>query len=253
MPIRAVLDRLDGWVEVSPVGKRLWLHKFTSKPWLVVQGKSADWATELEAIESSPFFRYYLPQSNDKVVSVGAGIGTEAFFASKLVGPKGRVLAIEGDPTAFSQLVLGIQVNNLQNVLPFFGLVAESRRWAQFFMGDANGRDFTTSSIFSSEKSCVSLLAHTLDEVFEISGIKKVDFLLMNIEGAELLALKGLSALPKRIVVSCHDFLGNDATNTYEGVKDWLAQKNYRVQTFTSDPKKPWEEYYLFGEKSVDF
>ena len=250
LPMRTVYDRLEGWTKVSPIGERLWLHKFTTKPWLVVQGKSADWARELEAIESSPFFRNYLPRQSDQVVSVGAGIGTEAFLASHLVGDGGKVLAIEGDPTAFSQLVLGIEVNNFRNIFPFFGLVGESQRWTEFSMGDIQGRDFTTSSIFSEKKSCVSLMTFTLDEVFEMSGIEEVDLLLMNIEGAELLALKGLSALPQRVVISCHDFLGKEVTNTYEGVKVWLTQRGYKISTFESNPQKPWEKYYLFGEKS---
>lgn len=65
------------------------------------------------------------------MVSVGAGIGTEAFIMSRLVGPSGRILAIEGDPTAFAQLTMGIQINNFENVFPFFGLVTSQSEWTE--------------------------------------------------------------------------------------------------------------------------
>ena len=250
LPTRYVLDRIEGWVRIRPHGKRLWIHEYSSCPSLVVQGKSADWASELEAIKNSPFFRYYTPKAHEVVVSVGAGIGTEAFIASEMVGEIGCVLAIEGDPTAFTQLVLGIQSNRYGNVLPFNGLVAESPGWGKFFLGDESGKDFTTSSMFGNTTNGVKLPTFTLDQILSFSQIRHVDLLLMNIEGAELRALSGLSVLPKRMVISCHDFLGDDVRSTYDDVNNWLVDRGYKVLKFDEVPERPWESFYIFGELS---
>lgn len=250
IPFRGVWDRRDGWVSTQPIGPRYWLHQFKSQPWLVLQGKSSDWALELSKIEFGPFFRYYSPQAGDRVVSVGAGIGTEAFISSRLVGPSGQVLAIEGDPTAFSQLTKGIQLNNFENVFPFFGLVTNQSKWTKILLGNLIGADFTTSSILDVRGSGVKFMGFTLDQVLALSGFLEPDLLLMNIEGAELQALEGLSSLPKRIVVSCHDFLGKPETETFRGVSIWLSKNGYKTSTFDKKREMPWEEYYIYGEKA---
>jgi hypothetical protein len=57
--------------------------------------------------------------------------------------------------------------------------------------------------------SGIPVRASTLDEVCENEGIKKIDFLKMNIEGAERYALLGMRRALQRInqiCVACHDF-----------------------------------------------
>ena len=247
LPGRWVLDRKDGLLRTREVYGALVLHPYRSAPALVLQGKSSDWAQELHSIQKGEFFEFYEPSEGDVVVSVGAGIGTEAFLASRRVGKNGQVLAIEGDPGAFQQLTLGVAMNDLRNVYPFFGLVTDRIDWLQFGLGEFAGKDFTTSSILSQEKS-IPLLGFTLDEILKLAGVKHMDLLLMNIEGAELMALQGLSVLPKRLVVSCHDFLGIPEAKTFDQVKQWLRDRNYALRTYDSDPNRPWREYYLFGE-----
>lgn len=249
VPLRVVFDRIDGWVVARPLGPKYWLHQFKSQPWLVLQGKSSDWALGLSNIEHSPFFRYYSPQVGDRVVSVGAGIGTEAFVLSHLVGPSGRILAIEGDPTAFVQLSMGIQLNSFENVFPFFGVVTNRSDWTEMQLGCIRGDDFTTSNILNSHSRGCKFMSFTLDQILALTEFLEPDLLLMNIEGAEVLALEGLSSLPKRIVISCHDFLGKPEAATFVDVHMWLLEHGYKTRTFDKKPGMPWEEYYIFGEK----
>jgi len=94
-------------------------------------------------------------------------------------------------------------------------------------------------------------MGFTLDQILALSGFLEPDLLLMNIEGAEVLALKGLSSLPKRIVISCHDFLGRSEAATYVQVYRWLIDHGYKTCTFDKKPGMPWEEYYIFGQKDL--
>ncbi len=249
LPLRVVWDREEGWISTIPVARRFWIHKFKTQPWLVVQGKSTDWGVELSKIQESPFFHFYRPSHGDRIVSVGAGIGTEAFLASPLVGSSGQVLAIEADPTAFAQLALGIQLNNFKNVFPFFCPITSEPQWTSFQIGGLSGADFTTSNIIAAPENGVKFMGFTLDQVFSLTGFTAPDLLLMNIEGAEYLALQGLSSLPRRIVVSCHDFLGHPEVQTFANVLNWLNQHGYNVSNFPGSPRRPWEQFYLYGER----
>jgi hypothetical protein len=53
----------------------------------------------------------------------------------------------------------------------------------------------------------------TLDEFVRVNGIKKIDFLKVNIEGAEAWMLEGMRNsihIIQNAAISCHDFLSND-------------------------------------------
>ena len=56
--------------------------------------------------------------SGDIVIDLGAGIGEFSLTASKIVGPNGKVIAIEPSPEDFQALLLNLTENNCQNVIP---------------------------------------------------------------------------------------------------------------------------------------
>jgi tRNA G37 N-methylase Trm5 len=60
--------------------------------------------------------QYFHPKEGDVVVDVGAHIGRYTIIASKRVGPNGKVIAIEADPSNFEMLNRNIQLNRLANV-----------------------------------------------------------------------------------------------------------------------------------------
>ena len=62
------------------------------------------------------FFENYLPKKNDIVVELGSGTGNETLYISNLVGPKGKIVAVEPFEDVFNLLRKTIQINNLQNV-----------------------------------------------------------------------------------------------------------------------------------------
>jgi precorrin-6B methylase 2 len=60
--------------------------------------------------------QYFHPKEGDVVVDVGAHIGRYTIIASKRVGPNGKVIAIEADPSNFEMLNRNVQLNRLANV-----------------------------------------------------------------------------------------------------------------------------------------
>jgi FkbM family methyltransferase len=62
------------------------------------------------------FYRRYL-RSGDAVVDVGANIGLATLVAAKIVGPTGRIIAVEPHPRTFEYLRDNVQLNGLTDVV----------------------------------------------------------------------------------------------------------------------------------------
>src|SRR6266550_2713563 len=55
-------------------------------------------------------------QPGDSVIDAGANLGFFSMFMSQLVGPSGKVLAIEPDPNVRSNMELSLAQNKIENV-----------------------------------------------------------------------------------------------------------------------------------------
>jgi FkbM family methyltransferase len=199
------------------------------------------------------FFQEYTPSTGDVVVDVGAGIGWELNLFSRLVGPNGRVYAIEADPDTFRCLKGRQELNQLSNVTPIQAAVAESA-------GDAiissDGFHETHHLVENGRGHRVRALA--LDDLVAERGITHIDFLKMNIEGAERAALAGMDRsvdLVEHIAVSCHDYLadrgGDASTRTRAFVHDFLVNHGFEVIQRRPDDTRDWAQSYLYGRRCV--
>jgi len=128
------------------------------------------------------------------VVDGGAHIGFYTLLAARLVGPHGRVFSFEPDNFNFRCLLLNISRNKLRNVVAIQKAIADKT-------GDANFYEWssTISSSLANRKDLrgadvrrVEVPSTTLDA--EIGNIP-VDVIKLNIEGAEAMALRGMSRM----------------------------------------------------------
>jgi len=55
-------------------------------------------------------------KEGDAFIDIGANIGYFTLQAAKLVGPSGKVIAIEVSPTIFKKLIANLQRNRVTNV-----------------------------------------------------------------------------------------------------------------------------------------
>jgi len=124
------------------------------------------------------------------VVDIGAHIGYFTRLLSKAVGPGGRVFAFEPEPENFSLLYLNTK--NRPNVRPI--QAATSDRSGTAFLHVVSGSTGCHSLVGVSgiplEVSAVSL-----DEFITKERVPSISVIKMDIEGAEPLALKGMSEL----------------------------------------------------------
>ena len=91
---------------------------------------------------------------------------------------------------------------------------------------------WVAGNIFESEGS-VEVEARTFDEICNDLGIERVDWVKMNIEGAEKDALRGMERMAPHIgnlTISCHDFLGTEWGRSKDEVLAWLEAHGFTAE-----------------------
>jgi len=120
--------------------------------------------------------------SGSIVVDVGANIGYHTVFASKRAK---KVVAFEPEPNNYALLKKNIEANSCENVTAVNSGLSEAAGTANLHLCESN----TGSHSMVSDGKAVPISLTTLDDY--LHG-ERVDFIKMDIEGAEGLALKGM-------------------------------------------------------------
>ncbi len=128
---------------------------------------------------------------------VGANQGEFTLFAAKRLC-EGSVLAFEPVKSLYSQLVENVRMNGFQNVTTYdFGLSDRSGihdiytsddRKVHYSLHDGLCTLFRTEQ---RSKLLGSVRVTAFDEVFESSGLQRLDVMKVDVEGSELPALRG--------------------------------------------------------------
>lgn len=122
----------------------------------------------------------------DVVLDLGGNIGTSALLFSRLVGPEGRVFSFE--PAFGDVLLRNLAENGAHNVQLVEAAVSDCSGEAKFVVTDG-GIDSQFGKATHPQARTVRVT--TLDEFVEQQGLSRVDFIKMDIEGAEELAIRG--------------------------------------------------------------
>jgi FkbM family methyltransferase len=196
---------------------------------------------EAERIVMDDWCHAYVPRVGDVVVDVGAGIGEETVVFARLVGSSGRVVAIEAHPRTAECLRRTVALNGFTNVTVLDCAVSDAEGTVKIQDSEAH----LSNSIVASGGG-VDVRARTIDEIAETLRLPRIDFLKMNIEGAERPALRGMTASFARIrhaCISCHDFVadvsGDDSMRTRRDVLACLEKNGFDTRSH-SETARPW-------------
>jgi FkbM family methyltransferase len=119
----------------------------------------------------------------DTVVDVGANVGCFAMLAAQMVGPTGRVIAIEPEEDTFAQLIRNIELNSLRNVIPYKLSLGNREGDVTFYTGASSLASSIHRSSKHTEKQVVPMT--TLETLFRREGISECDYMKMDCEGCE--------------------------------------------------------------------
>ena len=122
-------------------------------------------------------------------LDVGANVGVMTLLAASLVGPEGRVIAVEPNPDNVQLLYRGILLNRFANVevLP----LAAGDRTAVFSISGRSNTELGNPAAHDDSGCFVQSVA--LDDI--LGDLPRLDFVKLDIEGYEPVALRGLRRL----------------------------------------------------------
>ncbi|MHB8694004.1 MAG: FkbM family methyltransferase [Solirubrobacteraceae bacterium] len=147
-----------------------------------------------EARETALFTATVRP--GDVVIDVGANVGVYTLLAARAVGPSGRVYAVEPDPRNFELLSENIALNGLHNVVPLPLATGAVPGRATLFRDRENAGLHSLAAAnleVAADSACVEVV--TLDEIVHRHGIRRVDVLKLDVQGAEGAVLAGAAGL----------------------------------------------------------
>ena len=248
--------------DVSIFYDEFWIHRIEDRflsdfPLFNYYGSDiCSWGTPDEAYVNDAadyWFYRYSPRPGHVIIDIGAGVGTDVHAFSKAVGPTGRVLALEAHPTTFLGLVKTCKWNRLDNVI--CEQVAVMDKPGTVDIQDSD--DDKSNATGTGSGKTVRVASVTLDQLCEKHGIRQIDFLKINIEGAERWALLGMERVLRNtasIAVACHDFRAQrgdgDHFATLDFVRPFLQSNGFNLETRDTD-QRPYVRDHIHGRRSL--
>jgi FkbM family methyltransferase len=171
--------------------------------------------------------KHYVPNKNDVIVDVGAGIGTETLFFNEQVQNGGKIYSIEASKASHEKLEELCLKNNIKNSENFHLAITDNNQEVWIEETDS----YQVDSVNTISKG-VKVDGVTLDHFIKVNKIEKIDFLKANIEGSELPMIDGMESaikITKNIAVSCHDFLFDDNRQIKLKMTQFLEDNNFEV------------------------
>jgi FkbM family methyltransferase len=240
--LRAVLRRVPP-LELSEQLALWWGYRFRPAPRISrLRSGPLIWTAEIDHLQlliyylgtfephCLPYLRAVLPLGGT-VLDVGANIGVYSIESAAVVGPAGRVIAIEAAAPHAASLRHNLKLNSFSHVSVFetaVGAVAGSATLRRR-TGDNLGM-YSLGAIEGVEAEIVSV--RTIDDVLVECQITELDLIKMDIEGSEYNALvgatKSLQQFRPAILIEINDAALRSCGSSARQVLDLLHGLQYR-------------------------
>ena len=179
-----------------------------------------------------PLMEYGLKfiQKKDICIDAGANQGIYSIPFAKIVGTKGKVLAIE--PMKYAQEILksNSKINNLKNIKIINGVISDENK--KVILDLTNGVGSASITRDFGKKKVLKVVSTTIDDLVKSCGLKKINFIKMDIEGCEFSALKGAKKTLKKFKpIIC---LESDV-RSFKRINNLLKKFSYQAYLFNND------------------
>ena len=193
----------------------------------------------------------FRPKEGDIVVDIGAHMGRYTIPSAKSVGVSGKVIAVEAHPYNFGILQHNLKLNKLTNVSLLNSAAYSKKANLKLYLPDEDLGYTMHHSVMTNylstkynneiERKYIEVEADTLDNLLKSSGITTVNWIKIDVEGAEYEVLKGAREIlstnkPISILVEVH------GKETYGPTIELLRSNNFNIE---------FERTYDNGEKHV--
>lgn len=169
-------------------------------------------------------------------VDLGANEGFFSVVASRLVGPTGRVLAIEPQSRLASVIRRNLDLNAASNVSLAQVAISDADGTADFNLApdtNSGSSGLSRATRYTNPTQSVRLL--TLDACLRENDLTSVDVMKIDVEGYEYEAILGSKELFRsrkvdRVLIEVHDNLLNSRGLCAQDISDFLISCGYACQ-----------------------
>lgn len=166
-------------------------------------------------------------KKDDVCIDAGANQGIYTIPFAKIAGSRGKVIAIE--PMKYAQTIIkkNSKLNNLKNIKIFNGVVSNKNKKEILDFSDGVGSASITRDF--GKKKILKVNSKRIDDLVKNYNIKKVNFIKMDIEGCEFLALQGARKTIEKfkpiICLECD-------VKSYKKIYSFLKRFSYKAYLF---------------------
>jgi FkbM family methyltransferase len=205
----------------------------------IVRGRDAPLPDEVERAEWACYAEILAPGM--VALDVGAHVGEVTLAMSRFVGPSGRVHAFEPTQATFEKLEQVVRLSGRTNVVLTRAAVRESDGTAELRVYDEGFASWNTladrplgQGVDVKPVRTESVPATTLDSYCDRAGLSRIDFLKIDVEGAEYQVLLGarrlLDARRIRTIIFEIGQTTIDMGNDPEAIARYLDERGYRTR-----------------------
>lgn len=165
-------------------------------------------------------------ESGSVVYDIGANVGFYTLLASILVGPQGHVVSFEPAPRNLRWLKRHLRLNRIKNVTLVEAAVSDCSG-ETFFEQETTG--FMGHLSTTGGKNAVRVATISLDELLEQDRIPVPHYLKIDVEGAEVILLRGAKKL-----LAAHKptiFLATHGKQVHRECCDLLISAGYELKS----------------------
>lgn len=235
----------------KPVDQKLTIvkRKITSlvtrkPPNMITLPFGAQWLTEGSALDDNllsgtfekaelRFVERFLKQTMT-VLDIGAHHGIYTLLSSRLVGRRGKVIAFEPSPRERVRLERHIRLNKCKNVRIEQTALGSSQGQAELFLVEGK-EDYCNSMrppAVNAPTRKIPIEVNTLDYFLRRAALEHVDFIKLDVEGAELSVLMGATSLLSRsrrpvFMIEVYDIRTKPWGYPAREIVQFLAQRDY--------------------------
>ncbi len=170
------------------------------------------------------------------ILDIGAHIGLFSAIAAKLAGSRGRVFAFEPAPNTTPVLHQTIRINKLAHLIePVNQAMGKDTGKITFFISDEEADNSNSLVSYKDDRKLngVEVEVNTIDNFIGEKKLTKVDFIKIDVEGAEYDTLRGGGEVFKKLrpcfILAIHPEPIEKKGDKLEDIYDLLVQLNYNI------------------------